>query len=153
MFDKICNQVNIQGQVKAEVFGPDGICKQTMESHNLIVTNGKEFLASFLQSAVGAAATFTMKYVGVGTDTTAEALANTALGTQVGRHTGTVSYISGAIYQVKATFATGSGTGAITEYGLFSSNTNGTMMGRLTSAVVNVGSNDTLTVTYQIIFS
>jgi hypothetical protein len=153
MFDKICNQVNIKGQIKAEVFGPDGVCKQTLESHNVIVTNGKEFLASYLQSAVAAAATFTMRYIGLGTDSTAEAVGNTALGTEVGRHSGTVSYISGAIYQVKATFATGSGTGAITEYGLFSSNTNGTMMGRVTSAVVNVGASDTLTVTYQLILS
>jgi len=153
MFEKICNGINIHGQVKAEVFGPDGVCKQTLESHNIIVTNGKDFLASFLQSAIAAAATFTMRYIGVGTGSTAETVADSALGTQVGRHTGTVSYISSAIYQVKATFATGSGTGAITEYGLFSSNTNGTMMGRVTSAVVNVGANDTLTVTYQIVLS
>jgi hypothetical protein len=150
MFDSI---INLSGNVKAEVFGPDGALKEKLESHNVIVTVGKDFLASFLQSAAAAASTFTMKYVAVGTDATSEAVANTALGTEVGRHTGTVSYLSGGIYQVTATFATGSGTGAIVEYGLLSSNTAGTLMGRMTSSVVNVGSNDTLTVTYQITFS
>ncbi len=156
MFDRICNHpghVGLNGSVRADVRGPDGIIKQTLESHNVICTNGKEFLASFLKSAAAAASTFTMKYVGVGTDSTSESAANTALGIEVGRHTGTVSYLSGSIYQITATFATGSGTGAIVEYGLFSSNSAGTMLGRLTSAVVNVGSNDQLTVTYQITLS
>lgn len=94
-----------------------------------------------------------MKYVAIGTDSTAEAASNTALGAEVSRHTGTVSYVSGQIYQVVATFATGSGTGAIYEYGLFSSNTAGTMLARDTEAVINKGANDTLTVTAQFTLS
>jgi hypothetical protein len=120
---------------------------------NIICTNGKEFLASYLSSGAAAAATFTMKYVAIGTGTSAEAAASTALDTEVSRHTGTVSYVSGAIYQVKATFATGSGTGAITEYGLLSSNTAGTMFSRDLESAINKGASDTLTVTAQITLS
>lgn len=142
--------VRLKGRWKAELTGPDGALKKVVEGSNVVCTNGKEFLASFLYSAAAAASTFTMRYVAIGTDSTAEAAANTALGTELSRHTGTVSYVSGQIYQVKATFAAGSGTGAIVEYGLFSSSTGGTMLNRDTESVINKGSSDTLTVTCQL---
>lgn len=145
--------VELHGHVTVELFGPDGKLKSRTTGHNVITTVGKEFLASFLQSAAAAASTFTCKYVAIGTDSTGETIANTTLGIETSRHTGTVSYVSGGIYRVIATFATGSGTGAIVEYGLLSSNTAGTLLGRHTSAAVNKGASDTLTVTYDVTFS
>jgi hypothetical protein len=127
--------------------GPNGEIKKKVNGKNVVCDNGKEFLASFLNSAAAAASTFTMKYVAIGTDSTSEAASNTALGTELSRHTGTVSYVSNQIYRVTATFATGSGTGAIVEYGIFSSNTGGTMFNRDTESVINKGANDTLEVT------
>ncbi len=141
------------GRWEAVLRGPNGEVKDSVKGKNVVCTNGKEFLASFLSSANAAAATFTMGYIAIGTDSTAEAAGNTALGTELSRHTGTVSYVSNQIYQVKATFATGSGTGAIAEYGLFSSNTAGTMLSRDTESVINKGANDTLTVTAQLTIS
>jgi hypothetical protein len=145
--------LEMHGHVTVELFGPDGKLKQKTQGHNVITTVGKEFLASFLYSSAVAAATFTAKYIAIGTDSTAEAVANTTLGIEASRHTGTVSYVSGCVYRIVATFATGSGTGAIVEYGLLSSNTAGTLLGRHTSAVVNKGASDTLTVTYDVTFS
>jgi hypothetical protein len=127
--------------------------KDYREGDNVIVTDGKSFLAQFLNSAAAAASTFTMRYIAIGTGTGAEAAADAALGTEAARATtGTVSAVSGAIYQVTATFASGVGTGAITEYGLFStaSATAGTMFSRDLEDVINKGANDTLTVTTQI---
>ncbi len=143
----------LSGKWRAELTGPDGAVKDVKVGSNVICTNGKEFLASFLQSATVGAATFTMRYIGIGTDSTAEAAANTALGTELARHTGTVSYVSNQIYQVKATFIAGVGTGAIVEYGLFSSSTGGTMLARDTESVITKGASDTLTVTAQITIS
>lgn len=145
--------VTITGRWRMELHGPGGELKQDVRGTNVVCTNGKEFLASFLYSAVVAAASFTMKYVAIGSDSTAEAASNTALGVELSRHTGTVSYVSNQIYQVKATFATGSGTGAITEYGLFSANSGGTLFARDTESVINKGASDTLTVTAQFTFS
>lgn len=130
-----------------------GEVKQEVEGHNVICTNGKEFFASFLSSAAAAASTFTCRYVGVGTDATAEAAANTALGTELARVSGVVSYVSNQIYQVTATFASGTGTGAIVEYGLFSSSTGGTMLSRDTESVINKGANDSLTCVLQVTIS
>lgn len=140
----------LHGTWTKELWGPDGELKGRWVNSNVICTNGLEFLASFLNSAAAAASTFTMKYIAIGTNSSAESAADTALGTEVSRHTGTVSYVSNRIYQIKATFATGSGTGAIVEYGLLSSNTAGTMLARDVESVINKGANDTLTVTAQI---
>ncbi len=120
---------------------------------NIITTAGKEALTSFLNAAVQTATTNTFKYMGVGTGTGSESAADTALGTQIVRTTGTVSYISNAIYQIKATFTTGLATGAITEYGIFNSSSAGTMLCRDVEAVINVGAGDTLTPSVQITLS
>ncbi len=145
--------VTLQGRWTMELYGPDGALKKTVRGTNVVCTNGKEFLASFLYSAAVAAATNTCKYIAIGSDSTAEAAAQTSLGVELGRHTGTVSYVSNQIYQIKATFAAGSGTGSVYEYGIFSSNTGGTMLARDTEAVITKGASDTLTVTAQLTLS
>lgn len=126
---------------------------KTIEGDNVVCTNGKEFLASFLYSAAVAAATFTCKYIAIGTDATGEAAGNTALGVELTRTTGTASYVSNQIFQVTATFASGVGTGAIVEYGLLSSATAGTMLSRDTESVINKAANDTLTAIVRITVS
>jgi hypothetical protein len=143
----------LRGKWFVTLYGPDGEVKLERTGHNVVTTVGKEFLASFLNSAVAGAASFTGKYIGIGTNSTAEAVGDTALGTEVSRHTGTASYLSGQIFQIKATFAVGSGTGAITEYGLFSSNSAGTLIARDTEAAINKSINDTLTVICQLTIS
>ncbi len=145
--------IRLHGRYRAELYGEDGSLKQTVEGDNVVTTVGKEFLASFLSSAAAGAATFTCRYPAIGTDATAEAAGNTALGAELARTTGTVSYVSGAILQVTATFVAGVGTGAIAEYGLFSSSAAGTLFSRDTEAVINKGASDTLSVVYQLTLS
>ncbi len=145
--------MTLKGRWKVVLTGPDGKVKDTREGDNVVCTNGKEFLASFLYSASVAAATFTCKYVAIGTDSTAEAAGNTALGTETARHTGTVSYVSNQVYRVTATFATGVGTGTIVEYGLLSSSSGGTLLSRDTEAAITKGANDTLTAVVNLTIS
>ena len=146
-------EVKLVGRWRYELSGPGGEQKDLRQGTNVVCTNGKEFLASFLYSAAVAASTFTCKYIAIGTDATAKAAAQTALFTEVARQTGTVSYVSGQIFQVTATFAAGLGTGAIAEYGLLSSSAAGTLLARDTEAVINKGSGDTLTVVAQFTLS
>jgi hypothetical protein len=145
-------KLTLKGRYYAVLYGPDGDIKQSVSSPNVVTTNGKEFLASYLNSAATSAQN-TLKFIAIGTDATAEAVGNTGLGVELSRHTGTVSYISGAIYQVSATFAAGSGTGAIVEYGLYNTNTGGTLFSRNTDNVINKGASDSLTVIYQLTIS
>lgn len=147
------DRVKMRGEWFAILYGPDGEVKDQRQGYNVVTTVGKEFMASFLSSAAAGAATFTGRYIAIGTDATAEAAGDTALGVELSRSTGTASYISGQIFQVTATFAAGSGTGAIAEYGLFSSNTGGTLIARDTEAVINKGAADILIVTAQMTLS
>lgn len=146
-------KTELKGRWFIKLYGEDGELKDERSGFNVITTNGLDFLASFLGSAAATASTFTMQYVAIGTDSTAEAASNTALGTEASRTTGTVSYVSDAIYRVTATFAAGSGTGAIVEYGLFSSSTGGTMLNRDTEAVINKGASDVLVVQTDVTLS
>ena len=152
------NPAKISGRWKAVLHGPDGEVKDRMPrdgewSYNVVTTVGKEYLANFLQSATTSAASWTMIYSAIGTDATAENAADTALGTEQSRHTGTATYTSGGIYEVVATHGTNSGTGAIVEYGLLSANAAGTLLCRDTESAINKGASDTLTVTAQLTFS
>lgn len=144
--------IKIRGHWDMKLHGPDGELKQHVAGENVITTAGKQFLAAFLNSAATAASTFTCRYIAIGSDATAEAVGNTALGTELARHTGTVS-VSGAVYTVVATFAAGLGTGSVYEYGLLSSNTAGTLFSRDTEAVITKGASDTLTVTTEVTLS
>lgn len=145
--------VKMKGEYWIRLYGGDGALKDERHGFNVITTDGKEALAAFLNSAAAGASTFTFRYMAIGSGSTPEAAADTALGNELARHTGTVSYVSGAIYQVKATFATGVGTGDVYEYGIFSSSASGTMISRDTESGIAKGANDTLTVTAQITFS
>lgn len=147
------DRVKMKGEWFVYLYGPNGELKEQKQGYNVVTTVGKEFLASFLNSAVAGAATFTGRYIAIGTGSTAESASDTGMGTEVSRHTGTASYLSGQIFQVKGTFATGSGTGAIVEYGLFSSSTGGTLIARDTESAINKGANDTLTVICQLTIS
>jgi len=143
--------VKLKGTWFMRLYGPDSKLKQEVtHSYNAITSAGVSALALLLNNAASAAATNTFRYISIGTDSTAEATSNTVLGVEVGRHTGVVSYNASAIYEVVATFAAGSGTGAIVEYGLHNSNTAGDMMARDTEDVINKASGDTLEVTHQI---
>lgn len=145
--------IRLRGKFFASVYGPNGELKAERHGPNVVTTGGKEYLAAFLNSAAQGASTFPARYLSVGTDATAEAASNTVMGAAVARQTGTVSYISGQIYQVKATFPSGMAAGQIAEYGLFNTSTGGTLISRDTENTIAVGSSDSLVVTYQLTIS
>lgn len=144
----------IKGTWYVTLYGPDGVQKDYREGTNVITTAGKNYLSAFLNSAATAAATFTMRYLAIGSNNTSESAADTTLGTEAARVSGTVSYVS-AIYEVTGTFAAGVGTGNVYEYGLFSVVTAscGTMFSRDTEALITKAAGDELKVVTRIEFS
>ncbi len=113
---------------------------------NLVVTTGKEWIASRM---VGTAAN-TMGYMAVGTDATSPASGDTTLGAEVARVAVTSQTASTNTVTYVATFSAGTGTGALTEAGLFNANSAGTMLSRTTYSVINKGSGDEMTITWVI---
>jgi len=143
--------MKLKGRWWISLYGPE--LKEQRVGNNVITQDGVSFVASFLGQAAASATAFDMKYIAVGTDSSAEADTNTALGTEAARVEATVSNVTGAIYRLTATFTSGVAVGAITEYGVFSSATSGTMLSRDVEGVINVGTNDTLTAITEITLS
>lgn len=122
---------------------------------NLIVTTGLQWFAGALSG--DEASPENMKYIGIGTSTTAAATGQTALVAEVGsRATGTQTRVTTTLtsdtYQAVGTVSI-TDTWAVTECGLFSASSNGTMAARQTFAALNLLSGDTLQLTWRIKFA
>ena len=116
---------------------------------NLVVTAGKNFVASRI---VGTSSGV-MSHMAIGSGTSAAAAGNTALGTELGRVSLTSGTASSAVVTYVATFAAGTGTGAVTEAGLLNASSGGTLLCRTVFSVVNKGANDSMTVTWTVTVS
>ena len=119
------------------------------EVPNLVVTDGKEYVASRMKDTTKAA----MSHMAIGTGSTAAAASNAALGSEANRQALTSTSVSGAVVTYVATFGPGNGTGAITEAGLFNASSSGDMLCRTVFAVVNKGSSDSMTITWSVTVS
>ena len=119
------------------------------EVPNLVVTDGKEYVASRMKDTTKAA----MSHMAIGTGSTAAAAGHTALGSEANRQSLTSTSVSGAVVTYVATFGPGNGTGAITEAGLFNASSSGDMLCRTVFAVVNKGGSDSMTITWSVTVS
>lgn len=147
--------VQLKGSVFVQLRDEHGNLKQEHEEHNLIVTVGKTYLTAWLAAATQS--TPFMSYIGLGTGTTSPSAGDTALQTELAgggysRSQGTLTNSTNT-WQNVAVFSPGNGTGAITEAGLFSASTSGTMFARQTFSAYNKAAGDTLTVTWSVSFS
>ncbi len=119
------------------------------EVPNLVVTDGKEYVASRMKDTTKAA----MSHMAIGTVSTAAAASDSALGGQANREALTSSTVAGTTITYIATFGAGSGTGAITEAGLFNQSSAGDMLCRTVFAVINKGQNDAMTISWSVTVS
>ena len=146
--NKFQNTLTITGYLTLKLYDQFGHIKDVREVANLVVTAGKNYTASWL--AASSQTDYFMKYLAIGTGTTAPVSGNTALESEIGtRVVGTITS-SANIWQNEGTFGPGNGTGALTEAGLFSASTGGTMLARQTFTVINKGASDSLKITWQI---
>ena len=122
------------------------------EVDNLVVTAGKGYVASRMKSDVSGGSAI-MSHMAIGSGSTSAAAGDTALGSQLGRVPLTSTGISGAVLTYTASFAAGTGTGAVTEAGLFNASSSGTMLCRTVFSVVNKGSSDSMTITWTVTVS
>jgi hypothetical protein len=86
----------------------------------------------------------------VGSGTTAAAVGDTTLGTELGRVSLTSTTVTTNNVAYVATFPAGTGTGAVTEAGLFNASSSGTLLCRTVFSVINKGAADTLGITWTV---
>jgi len=138
--------LKVTGDVTVTITGKDGQVKDQRQIKNLVVNNGKQFIAARM---VGTPPVMTHMAVGAGTD--AAAAGDPMLDVELGRVALTSSAAAGAVVTYTATFPAGTGTGAITEAGVF--NPMDTMLCRTVFAVVNKGADDAMSITWAITVS
>ena len=145
------DSIKITGDVKIDIIGADGAVKDSREIKNLVVTSGKTFIASRM---VGVASTV-MGWMELGTGTTAAAVGDTALQTAIsGSRVALTSGTSATnVVTYVASFPAGTGTGAVTEAGVFNASSAGTMLCRTVFSVVNKGAADAMSITWSITVS
>lgn len=134
----------IVGMVTIVVTDAFGVTK-TVEKKNLVVDSGLNLICSRLKDNTDAA----IGYMAVGTDTTAAASAQTALLAEIARVAVSTTVTANSV-EFEATFGAGTGTGALTEAGLFNDASAGTMLSRLVFPVVNKEASDSMTITWTI---
>jgi hypothetical protein len=135
---------NLKGRVSIELNG-----QIVQEIDNLVVTAGKVFVASRMEDASATA----MSHMAVGTNATAAAAGDTALGTESARVTLTSTTASTNTIVYVATFPAGTGTAALTEAGILNASSSGTLLCRTVFTTINKGSADAMTVTWTITVS
>ena len=148
---KIKNDLKVTGELMITVKAHDGSIKQTMRVPNLIVTMGKQYIASRM---AGTAATV-MSRMAIGSGTTAARPSDVALENELGR-TGAPLFsfqASGNTVTATATFIEGVGTGAVSEAGIFNASSAGSMLCRTVFPVVNKQASDTIAITWTITIS
>ena len=141
--------IKIIGRVHLELFGPDGALKDERRVENMIVNTGRAAIIDRLQGATPAV----FDYIGIGTDSTVAAAAQTALIAQTARTQGTLSQPDAYTDRCVYTFAAGAGTGTITEAARFNDPTAGTMIARTVFTGITKAGTDSLQITYDLTYA
>ena len=140
--------VKATGALQIKLYGPDGKLKQEQNVKNLVVTSGKGYIAGRMVGTPTA-----MSHMAIDSGTVNPDPADNTLGTELGRVGLTSSGASGAVVTYVASFGAGTGTGAVTEAGIFNASSAGTLLCRTEFAVVNKGASDSLSITWTVTVS
>ena len=119
---------------------------------NLVVTAGKNWVAGrFKDGSIPAE----MSHMAIGSADTAPAAGNTALATELNRIALTTDggTVSNNTVQYDASWTSAAAAYAIKEAGIFNAASGGTMLARTTFAVINKGTDDTVSISWTITVS
>jgi hypothetical protein len=150
----IQHQENLKatGKVRIQKINSTGEIVQDFEVPNLVVTTGKNFIASsMIKTTTNSPAAMT--HMGIGTTSTTPSAGDSALGGQTGRVSLSGNTVSSNAITYTASFPAGTGDGAIVEAGIFNASSGGTMLCRTTFPTVTKGSGDTIAVTWVVTVS
>ena len=148
---KVTEELKATGLVKIVHTNAAGEIVKEFQVPNLVVTVGKQHIASKIAATTNTPPAMT--HMGIGTGTATPGAGDTALITQTGRVSLAGAVVSANTITYTATFPAGTGDGAITEAGIFNASTAGAMLCRTTFPVVTKGAGDTIAVTWVVTVS
>jgi hypothetical protein len=126
--------------------------KREYDLDNLVVTVGKNWIASRMKDTGSPAQ---MSHMAVGTTNTAAAAGDTTLAAETARVALTTAggTVATNVVTYVATFAAGTGTGALVEAGILNASSVGTLLCRTVFSVINKGASDSMTITWTVTIS
>ena len=138
--------VSLKGNLEVILLDQNGIQKDYRKIENVVVAVGKQIIAARLVGNTIAIPS----HMAVGTDSTAAATGQTALGGELGRVVlDSTTRVSNVLTYV-ATFPAGTGTGALTEAGILNASSSGNMLCRTVFGVVTKAEGDTVIITWNV---
>ena len=138
--------LSAKGVLSIVVRDENGDLKQQYDATNLVVDTGLAYIASRMKDTTKTA----MSHMAIGSGATAPAAGNTTLGSQLGRVALTSTTVTANSVAYVATFPAGTGTGAVTEAGIFNASSAGDMLCRTTFDVINKAAGDSMTITWTV---
>jgi hypothetical protein len=141
--------LQVIGKLRIVITDAQGQVKDDRQVNNTVMTVGKTFIASRMAGV----ASNVMSHMAVGSGSTNPTdPAQTALATELGRVALGVAggTPSSNVVTYSGTFAAGTGTGSITEAGIFNASSAGTMLCRVVFGVVTKGASDTMAITWTV---
>ena len=138
--------VNVKGNLEVILLDENGIQKDYRKVENLVVAVGKQVIAARLLGNTLAV----MSHMAVGSDSTAAATGQTALGGELGRVTLDSSARTTNVLTYVATFPAGTGTGALVEAAILNASSTGNMLCRTTFSTVNKAVGDSIVITWNV---
>jgi hypothetical protein len=138
--------VSIKGNLEVILLDEKGIQKDYRKIDNLVVAVGKQVIAARLIGNTIAIPS----HMAVGTDATAAATGQTALGGELGRVVFDSTTRTSNVLTYIATFPAGTGTGALTEAAILNASSTGNMLCRTTFSTVNKAAGDTIVITWNV---
>ena len=146
----IADVIKVVGRLTVQRFDRFGSLVQEQHCNNLVVDTGLAWIAARLyDSGIPAH----MTHMAVGTDNTAAASGQTTLVTELARVAIGATATATNTIQYQATFPAGTGTGALTEAGIFNGTPAGTMLCRTVFPAVNKGISDSIIVIWTVTVS
>lgn len=146
--------VGIKGEFEIKLYGPDGLLKDYRKIKNLVVNSGFNTVCHQIGNPNFRPSAF--QYCAVGTGTDAPSAGDSLLVAEVTRVAGLFTHVENTSeWYNDATFGAGTGTGLLTEAGIFNNSTvnAATMLSRQTFSVISKGVLDVLTLRWTYVLS
>lgn len=146
-------KLGLSGEIEFKHFSPTGELLNTIKMHNCIVNAGLTVVAKLINGVE----TDFFEHIAIGIGTTTATATDTQLESEITdgggeRASATTSYEADYKAKFVNTFNF-TGSYAVTESGVFDTNSGGNMLCRQTFSAINVGSGDSLQVTWKITVS
>jgi len=138
--------IQLTGLLNITLVNEAGVVIEDRTIDNLVVTTGKNYVASRMKDATATA----MTHMAIGTGATAAAAGNTALETESGRVALASTNVSNNVVTYTATFAAGTGTGSLREAGILNANSGGTLLCRTVYDTITKSAGDSLTISWAV---